>query len=80
MKTMTVKEIIAITKKNLPHGTIITGAEDLKKWILVNRLDNHNWMKETYCHSAMQTMVAQGFLIKEKKKTFIRNPLIEIST
>ena len=78
MRTMTAKDIIAITKKNLPHNTIITGAEDLKKWILVNRLDNCGWMKETSCHYAMKLMVEQGFLIKEKKNTFIRNPLIEI--
>ena len=78
MKTMTAKEIIAITKKNLPHGIIITGAEDLKKWILENRLDNRGWMKETSCHFAMQVMVEQGFLIKKKKKVFIRNPLSEI--
>lgn len=78
MKTMTAKEIIAIVKKNLPHNTIITNAEDLKKWILVNHLDNHKWMKETSCHYAMKLMVEQGFLIKEKKNTFIRNPLVEI--
>lgn len=78
MRTMTAKEIIAITKKNLPHGTIIASAEDLKKWILINHLDNCGWMKETSCHYAMKVMVGQGFLIKEKKNIFIRNPLIEI--
>lgn len=78
MRTMTAKEIIAIAKKHLPHGTIITGAEDLKKWILANRLDNYRWMKETSCHYAMKLMVEQNFLIKEKKNKFIRNPLIEI--
>ena len=78
MRTMTAKGFIAITKKNLPHGTIIASAEDLKKWILINHLDNCGWMKETSCHYAMKVMVEQGFLIKEKKNIFIRNPLIEI--
>ena len=78
MKTMTTREIIAITKKNLPHDMVITGAEDLKRWMLVNYLDNYKWIKETSCHFAIKTMIEQGFLIKEKKKTFIRNPLSEI--
>ena len=78
MKTLTAKEIIAITKKNLPHGLVITGAENLKSWILINRLDNCGWLNVNSCHFAMKLMVEQGFLIKEKKNTFIRNPLNEI--
>jgi len=78
MKTLTAKEIIAITKKNLPQGLVITGAENLKSWILINHLDNCGWLNENACHFAMKLMVEQGFLIKEKKRTFIRNPLNEI--
>lgn len=78
MKNLSAKAIIAITKKNLPNGLMITGATNLKSWILVNHLDEGRWLSDGSCHRAMQLMVEDKFLIKEKKKQFIRNPLNEL--
>jgi hypothetical protein len=54
---------------------MLTGAENLKSWILINGLDNHGWLNEGSCHYAMQQMVQSGVLIKERKKQFVKNPL-----
>jgi len=75
MKTLTSKEIISIVEKHLPHGLMLTSAENLKSWILINGLDNHGWLNEGSCHYAMQQMVQSGVLIKERKKQFVKNPL-----
>ena len=82
MKTLTSKEIISIVEKHLPHGLMLTGAENLKSWILINGLDNHGWLNEGSCHYAMQQMVQSGVLIKERKKQFSayeeKSPIITI--
>lgn len=75
MITLTIKEIKTIVKKNLPQDLQIYGMEGMRQWILANRLDNHGWLNDTQCHLALAELRKEGFLIKEKKGVFIKNPL-----
>jgi hypothetical protein len=77
MITLTIKEIKTIVKKNLPQGLQIYGMEGMRQWILANRLDNHGWLNDTQCHFALAELRKEGFLIKEKKGVFIKNPLTD---